>query len=77
MTAPDAACRDSILTARPAFCGKTMSINKTVVKAVVGVNFVMCLGCTLDQLDDDDRVAAAVELLRRLQDVRLGKEVSA
>ena len=35
---------------------------------VAGVTSVMCLDCTLSQLEDDDSVSVSVDLLRRLRD---------
>ena len=49
-------------------CGKVMSINQAVVKAVAGVTYIMCLDCALSQLEDDDSVSVSVDLLRRLGD---------
>ena len=49
-------------------CHKVMSISQAVVKAVAGVNYVLCLDCTLAQLEDDDSVSVSVDLLRRLRD---------
>ena len=45
-------------------CHKVMSISQAVVKAVAGVNYVLCLDCTLAQLEADDRVSVSVDLLR-------------
>ena len=49
-------------------CNKVMSISHAVVFIVAGVTYVMCLDCTLSQLDDDDSVSVSVDLLRRLRD---------
>ena len=49
-------------------CGKVMSINQAVVKAVAGVTYIMCLDCALSQLEDADAVIVSVDLLRRLGD---------
>ena len=37
-----------------------------MVMVVAGVTYVLCLDCTLSQLEDDDSVS--VDLLRRLRD---------
>ena len=35
-------------------CHKVMSIAQAVVMVVAGVTYVLCLDCTLSQLEDDD-----------------------
>ena len=35
---------------------------------VAGVTYVLCLDCTLSQLEDDDSVSVSVDLLRRMRD---------
>ena len=45
-----------------------MSIAQAVVMVVAGVTYVLCLDCTLSQLEDDDSVSVSVDLLRRLRD---------
>ena len=35
---------------------------------VAGVTYVLCLDCTLSQLEDDDSVSVSVYLLRRMRD---------
>ena len=52
-------------TARPECdtCHRVMSISQAVVMAVAGVNYVLCLDCTLAQ-PDDDSVSVSVDLLR-------------
>ena len=47
-------------------CQKVMSIAQAVVMVVAGVTYVLCLDCTLSQLEDDDSVSVSVDLLRRL-----------
>ena len=46
---------------------KVMSISQAVVFIVAGVTYVMCLDCTLSQLEDDS-VSVSVDLLRRMRD---------
>ena len=45
-------------------CHKVMSIAQAVGMVVAGVTYVMCLDCTLAQLEDDDSVSVSVDLLR-------------
>ena len=49
-------------------CHKTLSIAQAVVMVVADVAYVLCLDCTLAELDDDDSVSVSVALLRRLRD---------
>ena len=35
---------------------------------VAGVTYVLCLDCTLSQMEDDDSVSVSVDLLWRLRD---------
>ena len=35
---------------------------------VAGVTYVMCLDCTLSQLEDDDSASVSVDLLWRMRD---------
>ena len=35
---------------------------------VASVTHVLCLDCTLSQLEDDDSVSVSVDLLRRMRD---------
>ena len=49
-------------------CHKVMTISQAVVMVVSGVNYILCLDCTLSQLEDDDNVSVSVGLLRRLRD---------
>ena len=49
-------------------CHKTLSIAQAVVMVIAGVTYVLCLDCTLSQLEDDDSVSVSVDLLRRLRD---------
>ena len=49
-------------------CHKTLSITQAVVMVVGGVTYVLCLDCTLSQLEDDDSVSVSVDLIRRLRD---------
>ena len=49
-------------------CHKVMTIAQAVAMVVVGVTSVMCLDCTLSQMEDDDSVSVSVDLLRRMRD---------
>ena len=48
-------------------CHQVMTIVQAVVMVVAGVTYVLCLGCALSQLEDDDSVSVSVDLLRRLR----------
>ena len=49
-------------------CHKVMSIAQAVILVVAGVTYVLCLDCTLSQLEDDDSVSVSVSLLRRMME---------
>ena len=49
-------------------CHKVMTIAQAVAMVVVGVTSVMCLDCTLSQMEDDESVSVSVDLLRRMRD---------
>ena len=40
-------------------CHKVMSIAQAVILVVAGVTYVLCLDCTLSQLEDDDSVSVS------------------
>ena len=48
-------------------CHQVRSIAQAVVMVVAGVTHVLCLDCTLSELEDDDSVSVSVDLLRRLR----------
>ena len=47
---------------------KVIPIAQAVVMVVAGVTHVLCLDCTLSQLEDGDSVSVSVDLLRRMRD---------
>ena len=49
-------------------CHKPQSVAQAVVMVAAGVTCVLCLDCALHQPEDDGRVSASVDLLRRLRD---------
>ena len=48
-------------------CGLSMSRGEAVVKVVGGVIYIACLGCVLENLEDDDSVFVSVWMLRGLK----------
>ena len=49
-------------------CHKPLSVAQAVVMVVAGATYVLCLDCTLSQLEDDDSGSVSVDLLWRMRD---------